>query len=297
MRAGRDPELALPSPEVRFGPDFLRRVELLCARMAGARERREGAGRAFLRGAGEEFAGYRPYRAGEDLRQLDWNLFARLDKPFVRVMRREAGERWLCLLDASASMGVGPPGKLQRAAEVAAAVCALGARLGASARLFASTPGDEPLAQIELRRRDGPRPLLDFLETRRAQGSGGMAKLLAQPSRFLEGGRVFAIGDLIDVEPDALLRLARSGRELAAVSLLAPIELEPAERGAIEWWDPESGERARMRVDEAAAREYRERLDARLERWRTSAARHGIAFGCWSSATEFEDVVRALARR
>jgi hypothetical protein len=52
-----------------------------------------------------------------------------------------------------------------------------------------------------------------------------------------------------------------------------------------------------MRVDEAAVHAYLERLEARLEHWRSTCARHRIAFGCWSSASAFEDVVRALARR
>ena len=61
---------ALPAPSVRFEPEFLARVERLLVRLAGARERREGSGRSFLLGGGEEFSGHRPYRPGEDLRAL-----------------------------------------------------------------------------------------------------------------------------------------------------------------------------------------------------------------------------------
>src|SRR5262249_34167570 len=107
------PPVPLPSPGGRFAPDLLARVGRLGARLASLRERREGAGRARLFGAGEEFVGHRPYQTGEDLRALDWNLLARLGRPFVRVAAREASEHWAVCLDTSASMGVGVPGKLQ----------------------------------------------------------------------------------------------------------------------------------------------------------------------------------------
>ena len=132
----------LPSPGVRFGSDYLRRVGGLVGRMAGIAERREGRGRAALYGAGEEFVGYRAYRPGESLAALDWNLLARLDRPFVRVAKREASESWAILIDTSASMGVGVPGKLQCAAELAAALCATGSRASAEMNLWTSADSD-----------------------------------------------------------------------------------------------------------------------------------------------------------
>lgn len=284
----------LPAPEVRFEPGFLRRVELLGLRIAGARERREGAGRTALCGGGEEFAGFRPYRPGEDLRALDWHLFARLDRPFVRVTRREARERWAILVDASASMGVGPPGKLQRAAETAVAIACAGLRMGASTRLFVGGARREEVLEFELRRRRDPAQLLAFLGAQRASGSEGLGALLRAPALFQEAGRVFALSDLGGLEPEGLLALARRGRQLSLALFLAPGELEPAEGGGVEWWDPEGGERLALRLDAATIERYRQRLEERLEHWRAFGARHAIAFGAWSSAVEFETVVRGL---
>ncbi|MDA1265673.1 MAG: DUF58 domain-containing protein, partial [Planctomycetota bacterium] len=133
-----------PYPAVALGGDYLRRVEQLTLRLAATKERREGAGSAAVVGAGEEFVGYRPYRDGEDLRGLAWDLLARLDRPYVRVTRREAAERWSVLLDTSASMAVGPPGKLQVAAEVVGALASLALRGGAAVEVAASD-GSRPL--------------------------------------------------------------------------------------------------------------------------------------------------------
>src|SRR5690242_9938940 len=124
-------------PEVRFEPGFARRLEALAARVSLARERREGGGVPGILGSGSEFQGYRPYARGDDLRGLDWDVFARSRRPFVRIARRDAGETWSVRVDSSLSMAVGPPGKLQRAAEVAAGLAAIGLSAGAEVRVEA----------------------------------------------------------------------------------------------------------------------------------------------------------------
>lgn len=287
---------ALPCPQVRFEEDYLRRVDALHARLAAATQRREGGGRAAIVGPGEDFVGYRPYSPGEDLRRLDWNLLARLDRPYVQVRRRDAEEVWAILVDTSGSMGVGPPGKLQRAAECAGALASLGQRAGAEVRLFACDGEGAPPAALVLRARDDPRAALRFLEERRAAGRGGLAKLLEGSFTFAEAGRLFAIGDLLDLEPPALLSLLRGGRRVGAVQLLAPVELEP-ELGAVEWWDPEErGAPLRLAVDGEVQGRYETALEAYLERWRELSARHAILFACRSTRVPFEETVRDLLR-
>ena len=149
--------VALPCPDVRFAPDYLGRLERLGARLSAARQRREGGGAARLAGGGEEFVGYRPYRAGEDLRQLDWDLFARLDRPYVRISRREAAELWTIHVDASASMGVGPPGKLQKVAEVAGAIASLALRGRAEAQIVVGVDGESRSSRPATPTRHRPR--------------------------------------------------------------------------------------------------------------------------------------------
>jgi uncharacterized protein (DUF58 family) len=287
--------VSLLAPQVRFAPGFVRRLAELSARLSAASSREEGAGRSVLAGAGDEFVGHRPYRPGEELRHVDWALLARLDRPFVRVHRREAGERWWILLDASASMGLGEPGKLQRAAEVASGLAVVGLRSGARVRLVASDGG---FPSFELRRRSELRGWLAFLEGRRAAGEPGLRALVDHARARIERGtgRVFLIGDLLDLEPREALSLARPGRELVAVQILAPHELAPPE-GDVEWLDPEGGARVTVALDERSRVAYAQLLEARLEAWRSSFARHRAAYGSWSSAVPFEEIVRgALAR-
>jgi uncharacterized protein (DUF58 family) len=290
MRALRPPEL--PSPTVRFAPDFLARLGALVARRTSARERREGDGRARLFGVGSEFVGFRPYKSGEDLRTLDWNLLARLGRPFVRVAAREASEDWAVLLDGSASMGVGRPGKLQLAAEVATAVAALGLARRARVELWLGSG-----TRLGLRRRPGLAAWMRALEATRAGGEAGLAPLVERFAAGRGAGRVFLFGDLLDLEPRAALRLARPSRELFLVQILAREELAPGARGAVRWRAAEGAGARELYVDPGAAASYERRLALRLERWGRAAARARAVHACFTSATPFEDVVAALDAR
>ena len=270
----------LPCPGVRFEAGFARRLDALGRRLADARSRRESGGSPRVVGAGSEFVGYRPYAPGDDPRAIDWDLVARSDRAWVKVARREAGERWLVALDASASMGVGPPGKLQRAAEVAAGLAALALHAGAEARI-AVAPGRE----FAVARRPELPGLLAFLETLRAHGSHAARRVPREVSR------VFLVGDLRDAGPAEVLALKTPGRELTLVQILAPTEISPPSGGAVEWWDPEADVAIALEVDAPTRDAYEAELAGEIERWRSACARRGVAYSCSSSASPFEEIL------
>jgi uncharacterized protein (DUF58 family) len=288
----RSPQPApLPAPGVHFASEYHRRIERLGARLSAIRERREGAGSAALAGAGQEFVGYRPYRPGEDLRMLDWSLFARLDRPFVRVTRREAFERWAVVVDGSASMGVGPPGKLQWAAEVGAALGVLALRAGATVEMTLTGPG---MATFRARRHADFPGMLAFFEAHTAASTQGLAAWVEGCKLPPDIGRVFLIGDFVDFEPDCVRTLFRRGRELSLVQVLAPEELTPTRSGPVEWADPEGAQRVALVVDRGTRADYERALHGQLEALGAFALRHGLAYRCWSSARPFEDAVHDL---
>lgn len=276
--------------------DFLARLERLVAGVSAARGREEAGARARSAGGGDEFVGHRPYRQGEDLRDFDWELLARLERPFVRVRRREAGQRWSVLLDTSASMGLGEPGKLQLAAEIATAIAFCGIAAGAVTTLlaFAADPGSSAVEALRLRKRGDLAAWFGFLEARRAAGARSTRGLAADARASAD--RTFAVGDLLDLEPADLLALARRGRAVTAIRVLAPHELAPSPDEGIEWLDPESGERVDLRAGEAAVTAYSLALERRLEAWRDTFARHGQRTSVWSSDTPFEDPARTALR-
>src|SRR6478672_10173322 len=115
-----------PSPPL-LEPQFLARLEQLelvsrkifVGRMKGER-------RSKRKGQSVEFADYRNYVVGDDLRFLDWNLYARLDKLFLRLFMEEEDLHFYVLIDNSLSMDFGTPTKLHYAKQVAAALGFIG---------------------------------------------------------------------------------------------------------------------------------------------------------------------------
>src|SRR5437660_10079993 len=88
--------------------------------------RLQGERRSKRKGQSVEFADYRNYVIGDDLRFLDWNLFARLDRLFIRLFLEEEDLHFYLLLDNSLSMDFGLPSKLHFAKQVAAALGFIG---------------------------------------------------------------------------------------------------------------------------------------------------------------------------
>src|SRR5919106_2505345 len=104
-------------------PELLRRLEqfqLLAQRRAKSTAKGERRSRA--RGQSVEFADYRNYTAGDDFRYLDWNLYGRLDRLFLKLYEEERELPIRIFLDASESMAFGEPRKFDFARQIAAAV-------------------------------------------------------------------------------------------------------------------------------------------------------------------------------
>ena len=306
-RRGASVVQSLPSPGVSLGPALVRRFGAFAARLAAAREREEVGRRRALQGEGEEFVGHRPYRMGDDLRHLDWTLLARRgDRPFVRVHRSSSSERWLVALDASASMGVGRPGKLQSAAEAAGAAMALGLRLGSSITLIA--PGDGAEKVVELRRTSDLQRGLDALRAMVAGANTqsawvGEATEDRDPSsgplgRCLEGtGRVLLFSDFLDVDPRWVSSLAGGRRRVHLGQVFAGEEWDPsvaAVEGAV-WVDPERPG-SRWSADGAGASRYLARLEEFVEGWARLARDHRMSHAVWTSGEAFEDHLPGLLR-
>src|SRR5437868_11296308 len=104
-------------------PQFLARLEQLeLVSRKTVPGRMKGERRSKRKGQSVEFADYRNYVIGDDLRFLDWNLFARLDRLFIRLFMEEEDLHFYILLDNSLSMDFGSPSKLRYAKQVAAAL-------------------------------------------------------------------------------------------------------------------------------------------------------------------------------
>ena len=110
-----------------FDEAFLRQLErLLLIMRSPVRGGLKGGRRSVKRGQSVEFADYREYTLGDDLRQPDWNVYARLERLFVKLFVEEEDVTVTLLVDASASMAAGHPSKLLFAKRAAAALGYIG---------------------------------------------------------------------------------------------------------------------------------------------------------------------------
>ena len=262
-----------PQAKVRFAAGWLARVARFArAESAARRTPREDLANDHSRaaGGGGEFAGRRRYRPGDDLRHFDWEALARGAGPLVRMRQRDSGERWCVLLDSSASMAVGDPPKLQLAAELALAILAVGLEHGFEVSLATRKSVAVFRATSELARASAE------LEELSSAGANGFEACFAHPS-VGRASRWILIGDFLDMEPASLDAIAVRTRRLVGAAVLAPIELSPlalARPGsAIEWRDPERGERLPTLIGTVEVASYAALLSEHLGRWHAALAR------------------------
>jgi len=251
----------------RFDERFLRRLESLVltirrsARMSAGLLR---ANRASKRvGAGLEFADHRDYAAGDDLRYLDWNLYGRLGRLALRLFQEEEDLLVEVLVDASGSMGVGSPPKLDLALQIGAALAYVG--LANLDRVALSPLGDDAAPALPPARGKGAiLPILRFLDGVRAGGRVGLAaavRAFLSRRRRRRRGLAIVISDFYDPAGHrAALDLLRHHRlEVVAIQVSAPQELAPEVHGDVELRDIETGESRELTVSPSVLAAYRRR--------------------------------------
>jgi uncharacterized protein (DUF58 family) len=266
-------------------PGLVRRLRSGAA--AGARASGV-AGGAFL------FRGHRAYRAGDDLRRVDWGVYGRTGRVMVREYEAERDVRTEVWVDGSASSGPfrGWPA-LARATAVACAIGVSGGgpyRLGVLRGTEAETllEGDDPAGL-----RDALIALSGESPAGRFEAGPGLARLRA---RMPPRARFFLASDLlVPDEPSALDRFAGRGAFGALLHLRVP-EVTAPEPGAL--WDArdaETGEARTVRFTPELCARVVARAAAHADRWARRARRVGLAYVPFAPATPAEDLVRRLA--
>lgn len=211
------------------------------------------------RGAGLEFAQYRAYEPGDELRQIDWKLYARSDRFFVREAERESPLAVWILIDASASMAqedAARPGwsRLQAAKSLAACIGELAMRQGDRFGWVALRDDGLQLAAPAAGVRQRDRLLLEMHALSARGGFPRVEQLTPLWDRVGARDLVIVLGDCFDPACLELMqRLAAAQREVLAIQLLTVEERDFPFRGGYRFRDPESGEE--LLGDGAALRE------------------------------------------
>jgi uncharacterized protein (DUF58 family) len=283
-----------------FDEAFLRQLErLLLIMHAPVRGGLKGGRRSVKRGQSVEFADYRDYTLGDDLRQLDWNVYARLERLFVKLFVEEEDVTVSILIDASASMAAGRPEKLLFAKRAAAALGYIG--LASEDRIAVSSLGGRGARrQVALRGSGRVFRLLSTLSgIAAAEGPTDLVAAARHAAAQLTGrGLVILISDLLDPAADKVIReLAATGSELIVLHVLSPEEVDPPLEGDLRLVDAETGDGVDVTLDMATLDAYRQRLAD----WRAGladlAARRRATYVELTSDVPLADLVFAELRR
>lgn len=239
----------------------LERLELVTRKVF--RGRMKGERKSKKQGQSVEFADFRNYVPGDDLRSLDWNLYARLDKLIVKLFLEEEDLHVYVLVDASPSMGFGEPTKLEYAKQLAAALGFVG--LVRSDRVVIDTLGQAAgVKGPVLRGRKSVARMLDHLAsiepTETTSLVDGVKKFCL---RNRGRGVVVLITDLLDKSGyDAALRYLVGQRlDAYVIQVLSQEEIDPSLAGDLKLLDCEDDDFAEITVSRPLLDRYKRTLD------------------------------------
>ena len=249
--------------------DFLTQLErLTLLSRRSFRGRVKGERRSPRKGISVEFSDYRQYGVGDDLRYVDWNVYARLDRLYLKLFVDEEDLCLHLLVDASASMGFGEPSKLGYSARLAGALGFVGLvgleRVGVGVVRDRMAEGFNPA-----RGRTQAIPLMDFLGRLRAGGLTSLNDgLAAYALRSREAGLAVLVSDLMDPGgyERGLKALLERRFDVHVVHVLAADEMNPSFGGDLRLLDAETDEERDLTLDAEALRGYLDRLRAFLDR-------------------------------
>ncbi|NOT01365.1 MAG: DUF58 domain-containing protein [Phycisphaerales bacterium] len=281
-------------------PEFMTRLEQLelVSRKIFAGKMR-GERRSRRRGQSVEFADHRNYTVGDDLRFLDWNIYARLDRLFIKLFLEEEDLHVSLIVDVSKSMDFGEPGKGLYAKRLAAALAYIGLVNQDRVSLYAYGHGlRNQLAG--LRGRHLSHRMLSFLDGLEYEPTSNLTLACKHYAiRHPQRGIVILLSDFLDkggYESGLRFLLGRD-LDLYVVQILSPQEIDPPLSGDLRLTDVEDEDVAEVTVSRALINRYKHNLQAYCGGLRNYCARRGITYLFTGTEVPFDQVVLRYLRR
>lgn len=291
----------MPDNEI-FDPLFLDRLRLLYFKLRKRRQlQKRGAQATPSSGFTREFKDHRQYSPGDDFRLIDWRMFARLEKMFIRIFEEVQEVHVHILIDRSRSMVEPFADKRVAALQLAVGLAYL-ALLAQHRVSIHSLGGDLRRETKPLKGQGHVHVLLKQMAELEFSGETDLVGSLRQfrPSRDRRG-IVFVISDLFGRSPalslESLLETARWPAETHVVQVLHPKERQPDLEGEIRLVDVETDEVLRVWLTRRELARYREEFDQFLENIRTFCMAREIDYFPWSTDQSFEDAFLTLLSR
>lgn len=281
-------------------PDFMRKLDQLAlvSRKIFAGKLR-GERLTKRRGESAEFADYRNYVVGDDLRFLDWNVYARLDQLFLKLFLQEEDLHVSLLIDCSKSMDWGEPNKWLYARRIAAAIAYIGLINFDRVSLYSYANG----LRAELTGVRGRRLMFKVMEFLTGAQCDGQSNLTAAARQFAirhpQPGIVMVLSDFFEKGgyEEGLRYLLGRKYDLYAVQMLSPEEIDPRIVGDLRLTDVEDDDVAEVTVSRALVNRYKQNLQAYCAQLKEYCTRRGVSYLFSSTEVPFDQIVLSYFRR
>jgi uncharacterized protein (DUF58 family) len=294
-----------------FDEPFLRKLERLALlshrAMAG---QMQGERRSPKRGQSVEFADFRPYSRGDDLRRIDWNAYARLERFYVKLFVEEEDLTVHLLLDTSRSMDWGEPNKLWYAVRAAGALgyVALSGLDRVTVTALGNGSNDGRAYLTPRRGKRQAMALFDFLQSLSERSGVPAARPPSHLFRYAAShapGPLLLVSDLLeDGWRDGLGALAARGFEVTVLHVLSPDEVDPGRatwlgEGAsrdLKLLDVETQAEVEITADYETLQRYRQGVAAWREEWGRFCGARRMQYVPLETSVPFEELLFALLR-
>lgn len=275
-------------------PEFLHKLEQLelvsrkifVGRMKGERKSKR-------RGSSVEFADHRNYTSGDDLRHIDWNVYGRLDKLFLKLFLEEEDLHFYTLLDTSLSMDFGDPTKLQYGKQVAAALSFIGLVNHDRVMMDAFSTGlDREMPSV--RGRSQMHRVIGYLDSLQASGRSDLtAAAKAFAIKHSGKGIVVVVSDFLDKRgyQDALRYLLARNLDIYVVHVLSQEEVEPELAGDLKLVDSEDDDIAEITISAPLLRRYKDNLNSFVGGLKQWCTKRGITYIFTTNHNPFDKLI------
>ena len=251
------------------------------------------------RGQSVEFADYRNYTVGDDLRFLDWNLYARLDRLFLKLFLEEEDLHVYLMVDTSRSMGYGDPSKLDYARKIAAALAYIA--LANYDRVVLGAFGMDRLETLRpLRGKHQLMRILQFLADLEPKGITSLEPACKQFAlRNRKPGVVIVISDYMDKAgyEDALKYFLAGKQDVFVLQVLAKEEIDPTLVGDLRLVDMEDADTTDVTISKPLLAAYHRTLEAFVGGLKSYAGQRGMNYLLASTDVGFETLILDYLRR
>ncbi len=273
----------------------LERLELVSRKVF--RGRMKGERKSKRKGQSVEFHDFRNYVPGDDLRLIDWNLYARLDQLFLKLFQEEEDLHFYALVDASDSMNFGHPTKLHVAKQLAAALGYVG--MCRADRVSVQALGPPGRRAPVLRGRASLWKMLQYLDSVESGHNISLFDGVRDFSiRNAGSGVVVLLSDLMDKQgyETALRMLVGRRMDVFVMHVLSPEEIDPPLRGDRRLIDVEDGDAAEITINAYAIERYKETVRSFISSVKTFCSRRSIVYIPVRTETPVETIVTKYLR-